>query len=104
MISPYRAIIFDIGNVVINFSIDNIFKYWAHITGVPAQELKSNFDYDIFCKFEKGEIRPSVFRRFVLEKLNVQMSDAQFDKGWNSIYVNAVPGIESVLQNLKQQT
>jgi putative hydrolase of the HAD superfamily len=101
--SPYRAIIFDLGNVVINFSFGNIFNYWAHVTGVPAQELKNNFDFDdMFCRFEKGEIRPSVFRSHVLEKLRVQMSDAQFDEGWNRIYVSAVPGIESVLQNLRQ--
>ena len=101
--SPYRAIIFDLGNVVINFSFGNIFNYWAHVTGVPAQELKNNFDFDdMFRRFEKGEIRPSVFRNHVLDKLRLQMSDAQFDKGWNKIYVNAVPGIESVLQNLRQ--
>ncbi len=103
MMNPYRAIIFDLGNVVINFSFDNIFNYWAHITGVPALELKNNFDYDdMFCRFEKGEIGPSVFRRHVQEKLKVKMSDAQFDKGWNRIYVSAVPGIKSVLQNLRQ--
>ncbi len=103
MTNPYRAIIFDIGNVVINFSFDNIFNYWAQVTGVPAQGLKSNFDYDdMFRRFEKGEISPSVFRRHVLEKLDVHMSDAQFDGGWNTIYVNVVPGIESILQNLRQ--
>jgi len=32
-INHLEAIIFDLGNVVINFSFDNTFYYWAKVSG-----------------------------------------------------------------------
>jgi len=99
----YRAIIFDLGNVVINFSFDNIFNHWADVTGVSAYELKRRFVYDeMFCRFERGEIDSSCFRKYVLKKLGIEMSDAEFDEGWNAIYLDIVPGIEYILRDLRR--
>jgi len=101
--SQYRAIIFDLGNVVINFSFDNIFNHWANVTGVSAHELKRRFDYDeMFCRFERGEIDSTRFRKHVLARLRIEMSNAEFDEGWNTIYLDVVPGIERILRNLRR--
>lgn len=102
--SQYRAIIFDLGNVIINFSFDNIFNHWASVTGVSANELKSRFDYgEMFCRFERGEIDSTRFRRHVLERLGIEMSNAEFDEGWNTIYLDVVPGIEHILRDLRRR-
>ncbi len=100
--SRYQALIFDLGNVIFNFSFDNIFYYWAKVTGIHANELKQKFDIDeTYYKFEKGEIDSLTFREYVSEKLGFCMTDVEFDNGWNAIYLNVVPGIEQILRGLK---
>ena len=37
-----------------------------------------------------------------MNKLEFKTSDEEFDKGWNSMYMELVPGIEQLLQELRQ--
>ena len=102
--SKYKAIVFDCGGVVFTFSFDNVFNYWAMVSGKDINEIKNKFDFDeIFKRLERGEINSTAFRKHVLSKLRLKISDEKFDKGWNSIYLEAVPGIKQLLQKLKQK-
>ncbi len=101
--NSYQAIIFDLGNVVINISVDNVFDYWANTTGLVAQDLKRNFHIgNVYAQFERGEIDSPTFRKYVLERLKLEINDAEFDRGWNTIYLDIVPGVEDVLRSLKK--
>lgn len=98
----YHAMIFDCGGVIFHFSSDNIFKHWAMVSGGDANEMKKKFDFDeIFHKFEKGEIDSSLFRKNTMNKLELKISDEEFDNGWNSMYMELVPGIAQLLQELR---
>jgi len=100
----YQAIIFDLGNVIFNISFDNMFAYWAQVTGFNAVEIKKKFAFNgMYCKFEKGKIVPGMYRKYVLETLGFQMSEIEFNNGWNNIYLKIVPGIENLLQDLKSK-
>lgn len=102
--SRYKAIIFDCGGVVFTCSFDNAFNYWAMVSGKNISEIKNKFDFDeIFQKLERGEINSTAFRKHALSKLELKISDEKFDKGWNSIYLDLVPGIKQLLQELKQK-
>lgn len=90
--------------MVINFSFDNVFNHWASVTGVSASELKRRFEYDeMFRRFERGEINSTRFRNHVLKMLSIEMSNAEFDEGWNAIYLDVVPGIEHILRDLRRR-
>jgi len=55
----YQAIIFDLGDVVINISFNNIFDYWAKMSGRDANELKQKFKFDkVYQQFERGKRPP----------------------------------------------
>ncbi|KPL14550.1 hypothetical protein AMJ74_03170 [candidate division WOR_3 bacterium SM1_77] len=98
----YCAMIFDCGGVIFHFSSDRIFKHWALVSGKDAIELKKKFDFgETYQKFERGEISPSVFRKKTMNKLEFKISDEEFDNGWNSMYMELVPGIVGLLRELR---
>lgn len=99
----YQAIIFDLGNVLLEISFIRVCRYWAGITGHDPQELYANFpEDDIFAGFEKGQVSPEVFRHHVMMKMGCSMNDTEFDNGWNSIFVGPVPGIQTVMAQFKK--
>lgn len=100
----YQAIIFDLGNVLLEISFKRVCRYWAGISGCDPQELYTNFPRDeVFAGFEKGQVGPELFRNHVMTKLGCTMSATEFDNGWNAIFVRPVPGIQSVLDQLKKR-
>jgi putative hydrolase of the HAD superfamily len=102
--NEYQAIIFDCGGVIFTCSFDNAFDYWAMVSGKDINEISNKFNFDeIFQEFERGEIDSTVFRKHVLSRLGLRINDENFDKGWNSIYLDLVPGIKQLLQELKQK-
>jgi putative hydrolase of the HAD superfamily len=101
--SEYKALIFDLGNVVFNISFDKMFDCWAKVGGCEISRIKERFEFDeMYYQFEKGEIEPDVYRKYLLEKLGLQLSDTEFDNGWNELCLDLVPGIEHLLQSMRQ--
>ena len=100
----YRAIIFDCGGVLFDFSPDKVFDYWAQVSGTDANVLSHRFVFgEIYHQFERGELDASAFRKQILNMLEIDITDEDFDEGWNCLYGDIIPGIEQVLQHLKRQ-
>lgn len=71
-------------------------------SGQDANSLEQKFEFGkTFKEFERGEIDAFAFRNRVTEMLEIDLSDEDFDNGWNSLYGGLVPGIEELLQDLK---
>jgi len=103
-VKKYRAIIFDCGGVIFHFSPHKVFEHWALVSGKDTNSLAHKFEFgNTYHEFERGEIDASVFRNHVMEKLDMDLSDEDFDKGWNSLYGDLVPGIEELLRALQKQ-
>lgn len=99
----YRAIIFDCGGVIFDFSPANVFRHWAMVSEEEASSLGHKFKFsEVYYKFERGEINPSAFREHTLSMLGLKINDDDFDRGWNSLHGDLVPGIKELLQNLQR--
>ncbi|MGI4884693.1 MAG: HAD family hydrolase [Janthinobacterium lividum] len=100
----YKAVIFDLGNVVFDLSFDRIFQFWANASGGRYDEIKDKFRFDdVFDKFEKDEVTPAAFRSEISKRLGLKLTEQEFDEGWCDLYLAAYPGIDSLLANLKQR-
>ncbi len=99
----YKAIIFDLGKVVFDVSFDRSFQYWATSSDRQFDDIKNKFQFDnIFDKFEKDEISSGQFRTEISQRLNLKLSDQEFDKGWCDLYLDIYIGIDNLLEDLKQ--
>ena len=95
-----KAAIFDLGGVVIDVRVENIFRYWGRCVGLAARDVAERFKTDSYEPFERGEISPEEFRQRVVNKLGAGISFDDFHRGWNSIFCGVIPGIETLLARL----
>ncbi|MDP8227254.1 MAG: HAD family phosphatase [Candidatus Celaenobacter polaris] len=99
----YKALIFDLGNVVIDILPQNACDYWAEVCGIQPEDLYVAFPFDeTYAKFERGEITPETFRKYVSKCLNITLSQKEFDEGWKQILIQPRRNIEVLLRNLKK--
>lgn len=101
--NAYKAIIFDLGEVVFDLSFDRIFRFWANASSGRYDAIKSKFQFDdLFDKFEKDDITPKEFRVEISKRLELTLTDQEFDEGWCDLYLDTYRGIEALLAHLQQ--
>jgi len=104
MNADYKAIVFDLGNVVIDVSIEPACAFWADKLDLTAEELMLKFPFDeVYAKFEKGLIDAEAFRDHLREHFEVNFSSKDFDTGWNMILKSLTPDIEELIIKLKDK-
>lgn len=82
-----RAVIFDLGNVLINFDHRIAAKKISEFTKKDPQEIYSLFfDSGLTALFEEGKISPQDFFLKVKEALGASLSYEQFLSIWNRIF------------------
>ena len=100
--SEIKALIFDLGGVVIDYTFDRVFATWGRIYNRDPQELVQRFEWDdAFHDLERGAITPEDYIEHLAGKLNISFTGKTFDAGWNAIYLGIKPGIEELLEELK---
>ncbi|MBN2017862.1 MAG: HAD family phosphatase [Candidatus Cloacimonetes bacterium] len=99
----YKALIFDLGNVIIDISPKNACDYWAKVNGILPGQLYLRFPFDdVYAQFERGEISPDFFRSHVTQCLEIELTPQQFDEGWSMILIKIRDGISELLHNLSK--
>ncbi len=99
----YQAIIFDWGNVILNFSYDLTFKKWAELTPFDYNFFKKQFKFDSkLVEYEKGDISSQEYFNYITKLLDISWKFETFERGWNSIYIGINSQIVSLLKRLKK--
>ena len=98
--SDIRALLFDLGNVLVEIDFSRVLSVWASYAGITAEELVPRFslqdkDHE---RFERGEITSAQFFNSVRETLRIDITNAQFLEGWNSVFVGEITGIDDVVK------
>jgi len=82
-----KAVIFDLGNVLIDFDHMIAAKKISSFTGKPPQEIFNLFfDSEVTALFEEGKIAPLNFFSEVKKMLNLKLDYTQFLPIWNEIF------------------
>jgi putative hydrolase of the HAD superfamily len=95
---PVRALLFDLGGVVINFDFGRAFQLWASRAGCDPRLIAERFCLDdSYEQHERGEIPGSSYFAALRHSLGIDISDDDFIAGWNDVYLGPVPGMSEVL-------
>lgn len=96
-----RAILFDLGNVLIDIDFDRCARYWSDRAGIPAKSLAARFRIDdAYRDFECGRIEAPDYYASLRRQLGITLSDDTLREGWNTIIRNERAGIRACIGKL----
>jgi len=98
---PVQALLFDLGNVILDIDFERAFAIWAGHAGVPVAQVAARYAHDAaYERHERGEILAAEYFASLRESLGIAISDAQFEEGWNAILVGEKREITALLTDV----
>jgi glucose-1-phosphatase len=92
------ALLFDLGNVVIDIDFNRALARWAAHAGCETEQLRRRFCIDEACRrHEIGLISDAEYFASLRGSLGIDLSDAQMLDGWNAIYIGEAAGMSATL-------
>ncbi len=97
-----KNIIFDLGGVIINLSVEKTHQAFAEISGLPLIEIQNIVHQGAFFhEYEKGLINDDDFRNHLRESLQIKVSDPELDNAWNAMLLDIPIERICLLEQLK---
>jgi glucose-1-phosphatase len=97
-----KNIIFDLGGVIINLSVEKTHQAFASLSGLPIDEIKRRVHHSAFFhEYEKGLIHDAAFREHLRESLNINVGDTALDLAWNAMLLDIPVERIRLLEQLK---
>jgi len=97
-----RALLFDLGGVVVDIDFDLAFRQWQSLTQLSFGEIKKTFAFDDpYARHERGEIAAAEYFAHLRSVLKLQGSDARIAEGWNAIFIREIPATLELIQSVR---
>lgn len=101
---PVDALLFDVGGVLIDIDFKRALRHWSKASGVDESLLSQRFSLDRdYEDHERGELTSAGFFAALRRSLQLGLSDAQLQAGWNAIFIGPFAGAATLLQQLGTQ-
>ena len=102
-VGSIRALLFDLGGVVIGFDFKRAFQVWADRAGCDPSELERRFSFDeAYERHERGELDAAGYFTTLRRTLCLDLPDEEIVAGWNDIYLGPIPGMSALLSAASQ--
>lgn len=101
--SPIKAIVFDLGEVLIKLDFSQVMSLRGNSTHQLEASIKSMNEWHLYDAFERGHINEEQFIKKLNSELSLSLSAETFRRIWNSVLKGAVPQIETTLKHLAQK-
>jgi putative hydrolase of the HAD superfamily len=97
-VGPVRALLFDLGGVVIDVDFGRVLRAWARSADCDPAGLRERFTFDeAYQRHERGELDAAGYFAALRRALGLRLSDEDFTAGWNDLYTGPVPGVPAML-------
>jgi epoxide hydrolase-like predicted phosphatase len=99
-----KNIIFDLGGVILNLSVESTLKKFAVLSGQPVDKIIGLYhSRPEFLQYERGEITNDQFRKNLREIFGLTNTDLELDAGWNSMLGDIPKERVELLKELKSK-
>jgi len=103
--STIKALLFDLGGVVLTVDFGKVFRSWAKLSPLDEVQISSRFKVDAtYEQHERGLIDASVFFEHQRRTLQLTGSDDELARGWNAIFeteiTQSIDAIDTVRSRL----
>jgi HAD superfamily hydrolase (TIGR01509 family) len=97
-----KAVLFDLGNVLVNIHFDRCFESWAKASGKAPEQIKNRFTQDqAYQAHETGDISAEQYHRHICSTLEIDIPYAEFKSGWNAVLGDPIPETMKLVQDLQ---
>jgi putative hydrolase of the HAD superfamily len=97
------AVLFDLGQVVLDLEVERCFAYWAQAAGEETDVLVSRWTTDEHYKdHEIGGQDFETYTRALSSNLGITLSVEDWRAGWNALFVGVFEGVARRLPQLAQ--
>lgn len=98
---PVKALLFDLGRVLIPFEFNRAYRAMESLTGMQTQEIRQSLAAtNLFRVFESGLMQPEEFAAAVMGVLGFRCDLPEFSRIWNSIFLPETLIPEAAIQEL----
>jgi len=102
--SAFRAIIFDLGRVIVPFDFERGYRQLSALCSMDTQEIRARIGATgLVNQFETGLIEPEPFVSQIVEALGIRLDFSGFSLIWNSIFLPETLIPESLLTGLHRR-
>lgn len=85
---PVRALLFDLGGVLVDIDFRRALNAWAHSSALTAEGLGQAFRFDQeYERHERGEMTAAEYFEHLASALRLSRGAVAAKEGWNSIFV-----------------
>ena len=85
--SRVEAIVYDMGNVLVEIDFAWVIARWAALAGVAPESLARRFSHGpAYQAHERGEIGAAAYYASLRAELGVDLDDAALEDGWNAVF------------------
>ncbi|WP_161973852.1 HAD family hydrolase [Hwanghaeella grinnelliae] len=96
-----KALLFDLGGVVIEVDMQRSFDHWGDRTGTDVSKIAERHLRDeVHDQYERGEIPTEAYMDHLRQLMELDLSHTEMVDGWNALLVQEIVGIRAVLQRL----
>lgn len=104
LIQPFRNVIFDLGEVLLDLAIQNTITRFSELSGQTPEQVKKIYtSSEVFLNYEKGLIDDEAFRSGANQLFSTNIPDNHFDEIWNGMLYNLSVERLELLNNLADQ-
>ena len=94
-------LLFDLGAVLIDISFDRVFASWSEAGNRSAADLKARFSMEAsYEAHERGHIHSTEYWQALRNLLGLDLSDHDFERGWNEVFQGEITEVTSLLPRL----
>lgn len=98
------ALLLDLGNVIVEIDFGRVVEYWARAAGRDATALRGRFSHDEpYRRHERAEIAAPEYFAALRSTLDIDLTDAQFEEGWNAVFVREIDQVVELLPRLARK-
>ena len=96
-----RALLFDLGGVLVELDWERMFRHWADHAGVDPAMLRARFTFDdSYRRHERGEIDAAAYYASLRDSLAIDVPHEVIDFGWKSIFAGEIEETVRMLRAL----
>ena len=96
-----KAIIFDLGRVIVPFDFIHAYRRAEHLSGIPAAEIRARMAASgLVERLDCGQIAPRDFASALCRQIDLDVSYEDFCAIWNSIFLPETLISEALLAGL----